>query len=91
MWSWDRRSICANVGASLHLDSAMRPEFLLFHEAPSRVLISTAEPAKVVAIAAQHGVEALQVGVTIERGLEMLLEIRGPGFSLALQDGVHAG
>ena len=51
---------CANVGASLRARSRpLRPEFLLFHEAPSRVLISTAEPGKVAAIAARHGVEAL--------------------------------
>jgi phosphoribosylformylglycinamidine synthase subunit PurL len=78
---------CGEAGASLELSSTMRPEFLLFHEAPSRVLISTAEPEKVAAIAASHGVEALKVGVTIEKGLE----IRGPGFSLSVDGGVHAG
>jgi phosphoribosylformylglycinamidine (FGAM) synthase-like enzyme len=78
---------CAETGALLDLDSTMRPDFLLFHEAPSRVLISTAEPDKVAAIAARHGVEALRVGVTIEEGLE----IRGPGFSLSVEAGGHAG
>jgi phosphoribosylformylglycinamidine synthase II len=55
----------AEVGAELDLDSEMRPEFLLFHEAPSRVLISTAKPAEVERLAAEHGVEALRVGRTV--------------------------
>jgi len=38
---------------------------LLFHEGPSRVLISTAEPEKIIEIAARHGVEAIGVGSTI--------------------------
>jgi phosphoribosylformylglycinamidine synthase len=58
----------------------MCPEFVLFHEGPSRVLISTADPDTVASIAASHGVEALRVGVTIGKGLE----IRGTSFSLSL-------
>jgi phosphoribosylformylglycinamidine synthase len=72
---------CANIGASLELNSTLRPELMLFHEAPSRVLISTAEPDKVAAIAARHGVQAPQVGITIKMGLE----IRGPGFQVSYQ------
>jgi phosphoribosylformylglycinamidine synthase len=56
----------AGVGAEVDLDSALRPEFLLFHEGPSRVLISTADPAAVLAIAAAHGIEAARIGVTLE-------------------------
>jgi len=56
----------AGVGAEIALDSNLRPEFLLFHEGPSRVLISTAEPERVAEIALRHGVEALRVGGTIE-------------------------
>jgi phosphoribosylformylglycinamidine synthase len=44
---------------------------LCFHEAPSRILISTAQPNKVAAIAAKYGVEALMAGVTIEKGIEI--------------------
>jgi phosphoribosylformylglycinamidine synthase len=66
---------CGPAGAALALESDIRPEFLLFHEAPSRVLISTAEPERVAAIAAAHGVEALPVGVTIEKGLQ--IRVRG--------------
>jgi phosphoribosylformylglycinamidine synthase subunit PurL len=67
---------CTKVGAALDLDSNLRPEFLLFHEGQSRVLVSTAEPARVASIAARHGVEALYVGVTMEAGLEIRVQGR---------------
>ena len=44
----------------------MRGEFLLFHEGPSRILISTDQPEAVEAIARKHAVEAPRIGVTIE-------------------------
>jgi phosphoribosylformylglycinamidine synthase len=50
------------VGAAIELDSELRPEFLLFHEGPSRVILSTADPEKVIAIAKKHGVEAPVIG-----------------------------
>ena len=59
----------AGVGARLDLDADTRPEYLLFHEGPSRILLSTAQPEQVQAIAARHGVEALRIGDTIEEGL----------------------
>ncbi len=59
------------IGAQLDIDSDLRPEFLAFHEAPSRILISTANPRRAIAIAAMHGVEAPVVGVTIEKGIEI--------------------
>jgi len=55
----------SGVSAEIELDSDLRPELLLFHEGPSRVLISTAEPERVAEIAARHGVDALRAGVTI--------------------------
>ena len=85
------------VGARLDLASDLRPELLLFHEGPSRILISTAEPEKVAAIAAKHGVEALDAGVTIEGEIE----VRRRGGPLAVwnieqlksvwQNGLEAG
>ena len=72
---------CTNIGASLDLNSTLRPELMLFHEGPSRVLISTAEPDKVAAISARHGVEAPRVGTTMEKGLE----IRGPAFRVSYE------
>jgi phosphoribosylformylglycinamidine synthase len=54
------------IGAELNLDSDLRPELLLFHEGPSRVLLSTAQPERVEEIAARYGVQAPRVGVTIK-------------------------
>jgi phosphoribosylformylglycinamidine synthase subunit PurL len=59
------------VGARVDLDSGLRSDYLLFHEAPSRILLSTAEPEKVQEVAAKHGIEAPVVGVTIEAGVEI--------------------
>ncbi len=61
----------AGVGASIKLESALTPEILLFHEGPSRVLVSTADAAKVQEIARKHGVEAPVIGVTIEKELQI--------------------
>ena len=59
------------VGARIDLDSDLRPEFLLFHEGPSRILISTEDVAAVQRIAAAHGVEAPRIGVTIGEWVEV--------------------
>jgi phosphoribosylformylglycinamidine synthase len=61
----------AEIGAQLDVDSDLRPEMLCFHEGPSRILISTAQPGAVQSIAERHGVEAPVVGVTIEKGIEI--------------------
>jgi len=61
----------AEIGAQIELESQMRPEVLAFHEAPSRILISTANPKRVAAIAKKYQVDAAVVGVTIEKGLEI--------------------
>jgi phosphoribosylformylglycinamidine synthase len=55
-----------NVGADVTLDSDLAPELLLFHEGPSRVLISTDNLAYVEKIARKNSVQALAVGVTLE-------------------------
>jgi phosphoribosylformylglycinamidine synthase len=54
----------AGVGAEIDLDSDLRPELLLFHEGPSRVIVSTAEPERIIEIAAKHAVEAIRIGST---------------------------
>jgi phosphoribosylformylglycinamidine synthase len=54
------------IGALVELDSDLRPEFLLFGEAPSRILVSTTEPSRIQLIAAEHGIPALEIGDTIE-------------------------
>jgi phosphoribosylformylglycinamidine synthase subunit PurL len=53
------------VGASIEIPTDLRPEFALFHEGPSRILISTAAPEQVEEIARKYNVEALRVGVTM--------------------------
>jgi phosphoribosylformylglycinamidine synthase len=60
----------AEIGARINLDSNLRGDLLWFHEAPSRVLLSTAQPEKVAAIAAKYRLEAPVVGVTIAKELE---------------------
>lgn len=55
-----------NVGADLHLHSDLAPELLLFHEGPSRILISTHDPATIFSFARKNKVEALQIGVTLK-------------------------
>jgi phosphoribosylformylglycinamidine synthase len=55
----------ACVGAEIDLESGLRPEFLLFHEGPSRILVSTASPEAVLEAARGHGVEAAVIGATI--------------------------
>jgi phosphoribosylformylglycinamidine synthase len=61
----------AGIGAQVDLSSDLRPEVLSFHEGPSRVLLSTANPNKVAAIAEKYGLEAPVVGITIEREIEI--------------------
>ncbi len=61
----------AEIGAQIDLGSNLRPEVLMFHEAPSRILISTTDPKRVAAIAKKFEVEAPAVGVTIEKGIEV--------------------
>ena len=61
----------AGVGAHIGVPAASRPEFLLFHEAPSRILVSTSQPENVLRIAAENGVEALRIGVTMKEWLRI--------------------
>jgi phosphoribosylformylglycinamidine synthase len=61
----------AEVGARLDLAGDMRADLLLFHEGPSRVLLSTDQPEEVYEIASRHDVEAVGLGVTIEESIEL--------------------
>jgi phosphoribosylformylglycinamidine synthase len=63
------------IGASIELASDLPPHLLLFHEGPSRVLISTMEPERIIEIAARHGVEAPRVGLTVQE--EVVIRNRG--------------
>jgi phosphoribosylformylglycinamidine synthase len=61
----------AEIGAQIDIASDLRPEIMGFHEAPSRVLISTAHAKEVAEIAQRHGVEAPVIGETMETGMEI--------------------
>jgi phosphoribosylformylglycinamidine (FGAM) synthase-like enzyme len=54
------------IGASIELESDLGPELLLFHEAPSRVLVSASSPERILALAEENGVEVLNIGVTLK-------------------------
>jgi phosphoribosylformylglycinamidine synthase II len=73
------------VGAALSFDSRLKPEYLLFHEGPSRILISSGSPQAVEAIAARHAVAAERLGVTMNYALAV--GIRGATLiSVTLED-----
>jgi phosphoribosylformylglycinamidine synthase len=61
----------ANIGARVDLHSDLAPHYLLFHEGPSRILISTTNADRVQQIAAAHKVEAPVAGVTIKEELQV--------------------
>ncbi|MGH9672457.1 MAG: phosphoribosylformylglycinamidine synthase subunit PurL, partial [Bryobacteraceae bacterium] len=52
------------MGAVIEAPGAERADYALFHEEPSRILISTGDLAGVSAIALRHGVDALVIGRT---------------------------
>jgi phosphoribosylformylglycinamidine synthase len=54
------------IGASIEIEYDIEPELLLFHEGPSRVLVSTMHPEEVKKIALFWGVECPVIGVTIK-------------------------
>ncbi|HYO82495.1 MAG TPA: phosphoribosylformylglycinamidine synthase subunit PurL [Bryobacteraceae bacterium] len=59
------------IGAKVELDSDLRPEFLLFGEAASRILVSCTDPSRIQTIADKFGVPAMLAGVTVEGRLEI--------------------
>jgi phosphoribosylformylglycinamidine synthase len=66
-------SECSSLGwgASVALHTDLRPELALFHEGPSRVVVSTAAPEAVEQIAERHGVACLRLGTTEKRRLRI--------------------
>jgi len=64
-------SCAGGIGAAIEISSEARPELALFHEGPSRVLVSTNVPEVVERIAREHGVEAVRIGVTIKEELRI--------------------
>jgi phosphoribosylformylglycinamidine synthase subunit PurL len=59
------------IGAKIELDYDIRPELLLFHEGPSRILISTLHAEEVKKIALFYGVESPRIGVTMKERLHI--------------------
>jgi len=57
------------IGADIRLDAVLPPEMLLFHEGPSRILVSALDPAEVFAVARRNNVQALTIGATLESRL----------------------
>jgi phosphoribosylformylglycinamidine synthase II len=55
-------------GIDVNLDSTLSPELLLFHEGPSRVLVSTNASDRVLSLAQKNNIEAVTVGATVEAG-----------------------
>ncbi|HEX5430917.1 MAG TPA: phosphoribosylformylglycinamidine synthase subunit PurL [Bryobacteraceae bacterium] len=63
---------CAGgIGAQIALDTELRPEFALFHEGPSRILVSTAQPEAVEKIAREHRVACERIGDTMKERLQI--------------------
>jgi phosphoribosylformylglycinamidine synthase len=54
------------TGADISVDSDLPNELLLFHEGPSRVLVSASDPERIFAAARKNNVEAVKIGVTLE-------------------------
>ena len=99
-WALAESTFRNGIGAAVRFESALRPELLLFHEGPSRVLISTADLSQVQAICAHHRVPAPLIGqtgsarLTIKNCGESLIdadvnEVQGI-WSTALESALHA-
>jgi phosphoribosylformylglycinamidine synthase len=59
------------LGAKVTLPPTSAPEFSLFGEAPSRILISTSNPEQISSIALRFGVECPTIGSTIGKRLQI--------------------
>jgi phosphoribosylformylglycinamidine synthase len=60
-----------NIGAAIEVSTDLRPELALFHEGPSRILVSTAVPDAVEQIARKYDVSAVRIGVTMKERLRI--------------------
>jgi phosphoribosylformylglycinamidine synthase len=64
-------SATAEIGAEIALDSDLAPAHLLFHEAPSRILITTPNAARVHEICGANRMDCVTLGVTIGLRIEI--------------------
>ena len=53
------------VGCEVKLPTGLRPEFALFHEGPSRILVSTSDAEKIHDLGKKLGIEVVALGSTI--------------------------
>jgi len=60
-----------DIGANVAVETGERAEFTLFGESPSRILLTTAEPARIHEIALRYGVECPRIGVTMKERLQV--------------------
>ena len=61
----------AHLGAHVTIHMETRPEFTLFGEAPSRILVASRHPDKIREIAARNGAECLEIGATMKGRLQI--------------------
>jgi phosphoribosylformylglycinamidine (FGAM) synthase-like enzyme len=67
---------CASaIGASISISSELPSELALFHEGPSRIVVSTNAPEQIERIARDHNIEALRIGVTMKE--ELRIDLNG--------------
>ena len=59
------------VGAKIEIESGERPEFLLFHEGPSRILVASSHDDEIKKIAADHQVDCPRIGATMKGRLQI--------------------
>jgi phosphoribosylformylglycinamidine synthase II len=59
------------IGAAITLATDLTAEFALFHEGPSRILVSTSTPEAIEKIAGQHQVACERIGVTMKERLRI--------------------
>ncbi|HLH41757.1 MAG TPA: phosphoribosylformylglycinamidine synthase subunit PurL [Bryobacteraceae bacterium] len=63
---------CAGgVGADIAIQTDLRPEFALFHEGPSRAILSTLQPEAVERIARRRRIRCDRIGVTMKTRLRI--------------------
>jgi phosphoribosylformylglycinamidine synthase len=63
---------CTNeIGARIDIEADERLEFTLFGEAPSRILLTSSEPARIHEIALRYDVECPRIGVTMKERLQV--------------------
>jgi phosphoribosylformylglycinamidine synthase len=57
------------IGADIEIETELRPDVALFHEGPSRAIVSTTQPEIVERVAGRHGIRCDRIGVTMKARL----------------------